>query len=167
MNQNPTITESEEAYRNAISVLLANAFSFCLALLEGMLVLELGTHSDECRWNLKSGWISGDVVGTCGLEGNVCVSVVDNIRRQVGWSVSEGADEVQVPGAGGGRQNSRGRKRAMIGGREQRQSHPQATQIAPRRSHQALTSRSLSSHLSFESRDTAQPFPYDGHEARP
>jgi hypothetical protein len=31
-------------YRNAIAVLLANALSLCLSLLEGVLVLELGTH---------------------------------------------------------------------------------------------------------------------------
>ena len=36
-------------YRDAIGVLLANAFRFCLALLEGMLVLELGTHGDGCE----------------------------------------------------------------------------------------------------------------------
>jgi len=37
---------------NAIGILLANAFGFCLALFEGMLVLELGTHNDGCRWSL-------------------------------------------------------------------------------------------------------------------
>ena len=31
-------------YRNAISILLSNALGFCLALLEWVLVLELGTH---------------------------------------------------------------------------------------------------------------------------
>ena len=33
-----------EIYGNAVGVFLADAFSFCLALLEGMLVLELGSH---------------------------------------------------------------------------------------------------------------------------
>ena len=31
-------------YGNAVSVFLADAFSFCLAFLEGMLVLKLGAH---------------------------------------------------------------------------------------------------------------------------
>lgn len=31
-------------YRNAVGILLANAFGFCLALLEGVFVLEFGTH---------------------------------------------------------------------------------------------------------------------------
>lgn len=31
-------------YRNAVSILLANTFGFRLALLEGMFVLELGSH---------------------------------------------------------------------------------------------------------------------------
>lgn len=31
-------------YRNAVGVLLAYAFGFCLALLEWVFVLELGTH---------------------------------------------------------------------------------------------------------------------------
>ena len=43
----------EVTYRNAIGVFLANAFGFCLALLEGMLVLELGTHIGGCRWSLR------------------------------------------------------------------------------------------------------------------
>ena len=49
-----------ETYRDAISVLLADAVCFCLALLEGVLVLELGTHGDGgvgiryCSW-LSSG----------------------------------------------------------------------------------------------------------------
>ena len=48
-----------ETYRNAISVLLADAVCFCLALLEGVLVLELGTHGDGgigiryCSWLLS------------------------------------------------------------------------------------------------------------------
>jgi len=36
--------------RDAVGVLLANTFGFCLALLEGMLVLELGTHDGGYRW---------------------------------------------------------------------------------------------------------------------
>jgi hypothetical protein len=35
-----------KSYRNAVGVLLANAFGFCLALLEGVFVLEFGTHDD-------------------------------------------------------------------------------------------------------------------------
>jgi len=31
-------------YRNAVGIFLANAFGFCLALLEGVFVLKLGTH---------------------------------------------------------------------------------------------------------------------------
>ena len=34
-------------YGNAVGVLLTNAFGFCLALLEGVLVLELGTHDES------------------------------------------------------------------------------------------------------------------------
>ena len=34
-------------YWNAVVVLLSDALSFCLALLEGVLVLELGTHGDK------------------------------------------------------------------------------------------------------------------------
>jgi hypothetical protein len=37
-------------YRNAVVVLLANPLSFRLALLEGMLVLELGTHRGLWRF---------------------------------------------------------------------------------------------------------------------
>ena len=33
-------------YRDAVRVLLTNAFGFCLALLEGVLVLELGAHGE-------------------------------------------------------------------------------------------------------------------------
>ena len=36
-------------YRDAVSVFLTDAFSFRLALLEGMLVLELGAHCDCSR----------------------------------------------------------------------------------------------------------------------
>ena len=36
----------KQAYRDAVGVLLANAFGFCLTFLERMLVLELGTHGD-------------------------------------------------------------------------------------------------------------------------
>ena len=35
-----------KTYRNAVSVLLTDALSFGLALLKGMLVLELGAHVD-------------------------------------------------------------------------------------------------------------------------
>lgn len=35
-----------KSYGYAVGVLLANAFGFCLALLEGVFVLELGTHDD-------------------------------------------------------------------------------------------------------------------------
>ena len=48
-----------ETYRNAISVLLTDAVCFCLALLERVLVLELGTHGDDgvgiryCIWLLS------------------------------------------------------------------------------------------------------------------
>lgn len=38
--------EGRKSYRNAVGVLLANAFGFCLALLEGVFVLEFGTHND-------------------------------------------------------------------------------------------------------------------------
>lgn len=34
----------EEAYRYTVSVFLSDAFGFGLALLEGVLILELGTH---------------------------------------------------------------------------------------------------------------------------
>lgn len=34
------------AYRDAIGVFLADAFSFCLALFERVLILELGAHRD-------------------------------------------------------------------------------------------------------------------------
>ena len=40
-------TGGRMAYRNAISVLLANAFGFRLPLLEGVLVLEFGAHCDQ------------------------------------------------------------------------------------------------------------------------
>ncbi len=33
-------------YRNTIGILLSDTFSFSLALLEGVLVLKLGTHID-------------------------------------------------------------------------------------------------------------------------
>jgi hypothetical protein len=36
----------DRTYRNAVGVLGSDALSFCLALLEWMLVLELGTHDE-------------------------------------------------------------------------------------------------------------------------
>jgi hypothetical protein len=36
--------EGNATYRNAVGVLLANALGLSLALLEGVLVLELGAH---------------------------------------------------------------------------------------------------------------------------
>jgi len=36
-------------YRNAVSVFLSNAVGLCLALLEFVLVLELGSHNDGDR----------------------------------------------------------------------------------------------------------------------
>lgn len=35
-----------QAYRDAVGVFLANAFGFSLPLLEGMLILEFGTHGE-------------------------------------------------------------------------------------------------------------------------
>ena len=35
------------SYWDAVGILLSNAFGFCLALLKGMLVLELGAHNDR------------------------------------------------------------------------------------------------------------------------
>ena len=40
------VAQMEVTYRNTISIFLSNALSFGLALLEGMLVLELGSHID-------------------------------------------------------------------------------------------------------------------------
>ncbi len=37
-------------YRDAVGILLADALGLGLALLEGMLVLELAAHSDGRRW---------------------------------------------------------------------------------------------------------------------
>lgn len=42
------------AYRNTIRVLLADTLGLSLALLEGMLVLELGSHGDESSNRLGS-----------------------------------------------------------------------------------------------------------------
>lgn len=42
-----TSVDSMATYRNAISVLAPDALSLCLALLERVLVLELGAHGDE------------------------------------------------------------------------------------------------------------------------
>ncbi len=41
-------------YWDTVGVLLTDSLSFCLALLEGMLVLELGTHID--------GWSTDDLM---------------------------------------------------------------------------------------------------------
>ena len=49
-------------YWNAVGILLANAFGFCLALLERVLVLELGTHSDGVD-KTRLGCVSGGCVG--------------------------------------------------------------------------------------------------------
>jgi len=38
---------------DAVAVLLADSLRLCLALLEGMLVLELGAHSDGLGWDLS------------------------------------------------------------------------------------------------------------------
>lgn len=50
-------------YRNAVGILLADTLSFGLALLEGVLVLELGAHSGgvayrDAGWLVRS-WASG------------------------------------------------------------------------------------------------------------
>ena len=50
----------DETYGNAVGVLLTNAFGFCLALLEGMFVLELGTHVDGWRVGWKGCLEGGD-----------------------------------------------------------------------------------------------------------
>lgn len=39
--------DTKKTYRNAVSILLTDTLSFSLALLEGVLVLELGTHVDD------------------------------------------------------------------------------------------------------------------------
>lgn len=44
------LTQGRTAYRDAIGVLLSDALSFSLALLEGVLVLELGAHDDGGWW---------------------------------------------------------------------------------------------------------------------
>jgi hypothetical protein len=36
-----------DTYGNTVSILLADALSFCLPLFEGMLVLELGSHGED------------------------------------------------------------------------------------------------------------------------
>jgi hypothetical protein len=49
--------EGSSTYRNAVSVLLANALGLCLALLERVLVLELGAHvvdEDGCRSDVRA-----------------------------------------------------------------------------------------------------------------
>jgi hypothetical protein len=38
-----------DTYRDAVGILCSNTLSFCLALLEGVLVLELGTHGCGAR----------------------------------------------------------------------------------------------------------------------
>jgi hypothetical protein len=43
LNQNE-VQAGSATHRNAVGVFLADALSFCLALLEGVLVLELGSH---------------------------------------------------------------------------------------------------------------------------
>lgn len=45
--------ELRQAYRDAVVVLLSDALSFGLALLEGVLVLELGTHIEA--WEMCLG----------------------------------------------------------------------------------------------------------------
>lgn len=43
------------AYRDAIGVFLTDAFSLCLALFEGVLVLELGAHGAGALSGLEDG----------------------------------------------------------------------------------------------------------------
>ena len=43
-------TDGKSAYGDAISIFLADALGFGFALLEGVLVLELGPHGDCWRW---------------------------------------------------------------------------------------------------------------------
>lgn len=40
----------ETTYRNTVRVLLTNALGLSLTLLEGVLVLELGSHTVGCGW---------------------------------------------------------------------------------------------------------------------
>ena len=46
-----SIRDGDDAYRDAIGVFLANTFALGLALLEGVLVLELGPHNDGINRN--------------------------------------------------------------------------------------------------------------------
>lgn len=56
----------EVSYRDTVSVLLSNSLGFSLALLEGMLVLELGAHGGYLLRELYLGVRSSCVVdGSC------------------------------------------------------------------------------------------------------
>ena len=78
-------------YRNAISVLLTNAFGFCLALLEGVLVLELGAHFG-CR--LLNGFglrcsVCDVVYGSYeAVSLRFCKAAMDDV--DVGWKQAAG-----------------------------------------------------------------------------
>jgi hypothetical protein len=54
------------AYGDTISVFLSDAFSFCLALLEGVLVLEFGAHSGGGSTGRGDGDDDGRVSGIGG-----------------------------------------------------------------------------------------------------
>ena len=62
----------DRTYRNAVSVLLADALSLGLSLLEGVLVLELGSHIDDGvvlgigRMNdYRFVWVNGQRLNRC------------------------------------------------------------------------------------------------------
>ena len=74
-----------DTYRNAVSVLLSNAVGFGLALLQLVLVLELGSHGDDVRVVNKALINESRGIGECRCvrcgRMDVCV------RRQDGMQV--------------------------------------------------------------------------------
>ena len=55
------------AYWDAIRVLLSDAFSFGLALFEGVFVLEFGAHGDDCWRSWLMRWERCNSVGSCAV----------------------------------------------------------------------------------------------------
>jgi hypothetical protein len=68
---------ARQTYRNTVVVLLANALRFGLALLEGVLVLELGSHGDGfgggcgCVGCYLQWWVT-DGSWSCAVAGGIC-----------------------------------------------------------------------------------------------
>ena len=82
-------------YGNTVSILLANALGLSLALLKGMLVLELAAHDDDgddkgrCRL-MRASWRCLEESGCCLRQrGNFARVCDDKVEAELGWTIRQ------------------------------------------------------------------------------